>query len=495
MEPKNNCESTVEQGNNQALGQDETVLFQQMDEWLEKHYSEMETELCNVLSYPTLGGEASDGAPFGPVLAQALDYCLKLGDRLGFETHNMEGYVGMVDLPGKTKEMMGVLTHLDVVPAPEAGWSHPPFSPIIKDGKLFARGTEDDKGPMVASLYAMAAVKSLGIELQKTVRHIIGCNEESGFKCMDHYLAHGEIPVIGFSPDGEFPVVFGEKGIFQFTLSGSWSNTDEKSLGGLVLSGIDVGQAFNIVPAKASVVFHGAKDVMEKHLALLKPEIRESVNVTYENEQIIVEILGGKNSHACTPELGVNAVGMLLRFLREITFAPTGACEFIHTLAEFFEDDKSGTTIGVAAEDKLSKLTLAPTMLHVDQSGGTVSCDMRFPVSHTVETYQQKIQDIAAANKMVLFVSKGSAPLLVEQESFLVRSLLDIYRNVTGDLSKPMIIGGGTYARAFKNFVSFGPGHASETPVAHQDDEYIATEKLLKLSKIYARAIYKLAAE
>ena len=481
------------QGNNNVQGKDEAALFQQLDAWLEQNYKEMETELCNVLAYPTLEGEPADGAPFGTELSKALNHCLALGDRLGFTTHNMEGYVGMIDLPGKTKELMGVLTHLDIVPAPESGWTHPPFSPTITDGKIFARGTEDDKGPMLAALYAMAAIKSLGIELNKTVRHIIGCNEESGFRCMDYYLEHGEIPTIGFSPDGEFPVVIGEKGIFQFTLSKNWSDTPDENGTGLTLEGIDAGQAFNIVPANASVVFHGGKDAMDKQLASMAAELKETVKITYGDGTITVEALGGINAHASTPWLGNNAVGVLLRFLRGIEFAPAGAAEFLHTFGTLFAEDRYGETIGVAAEDSLSKLTLAPNVLHVGKTGGSLKCDMRFPVSHIVDTYREKILAVAAAHQIEFNESKGSNPLLVEEDSYLVQSLLSVYREMTGDNGKPMIIGGGTYARAFKNFVSFGPGHPDEAPVAHQDNEFISVDKLLMLAKIYARAIYKLA--
>ena len=60
-----------------------------------------------------------------------------------------------------------------------------------KDGKIYGRGTADDKGPAIAALYAMRAVKELGIPVKKNVRLILGTDEECGSSDIRHYYSVG----------------------------------------------------------------------------------------------------------------------------------------------------------------------------------------------------------------------------------------------------------------------------------------------------------------
>ena len=202
------------------------VDFSQVDHKLEQLYPQMEKHLLQLLSYPSVEApSAGTGAPFGQAVADALSYCLELAESLGLPTTNADGYLGTADMRGSSPELVGVLSHLDVVPANANDWQTPPFSPQVRDGRIYGRGALDDKGPLIASLYAGIALRdTINHPLTKTVRFMFGCNEESGFGCLKYYLQHHQPPSIGFSPDAEFPLIIGEKGICHFVLSSSWQS-------------------------------------------------------------------------------------------------------------------------------------------------------------------------------------------------------------------------------------------------------------------------------
>jgi succinyl-diaminopimelate desuccinylase len=458
--------------------------FDEADRWLDEVYPQMERDLLPLLAYPTIKGEAEAGAPFGRPLAEALDYCLQLAQGLGLETTNVDGYVGFADLPGKEDEQVGVLTHVDVVPANPADWQSPPFEPQVREGRIYGRGASDDKGPLVASLYAGVALARCGAPLTKTLRFIFGANEESGMACVDYYLKRYQPPSCGFSPDAYFPLVIGEKGVARFNLSASWADDSGEPL---KLLSIHSGTVANVVPDSAEAVFAVSGPISF--------DGDKAIGLSIEQQDSTLRIKAiGKAAHASTPYDGENALVKLLQFLSRQQFGPRGAKDYLRTLAKLFVDPCYGKSLGVADEDALSKLTIAPTVLHVDEKEGSLKCDMRFTLTRNAAYFEKKLAAIAWQTGLTITDWTGVEPLYANEDSPLAAALLKAYRDFTKDTqNQPMIMGGGTYAKKLPNCLAFGSSFPGVADLAHQANESIDCKEWLDTAKIYMRALYELA--
>ena len=464
-----------------------TTDFTRIDLELTQRQPQMQRDLMRLLSIPTLKGEATANAPFGPDLAQGLACCLSVADSLGLTTGHVDGYCGYADLPGRGQGQLGVLAHVDVVPAKAEDWQSPPFSPEIRDGKIYGRGAIDDKGPLIASLYAAAVLGQCGLKTEKTVRVIFGCDEESGMSCMRYYLSRQAPPDLAFSPDGAFPVNMGEKGIIHFSLDGSWPAGE--SAPGLTLEALTAGTAANIVPATAQAVFRASAPGR-----LPSPAGVAGLTMESSGDGRITVRATGRGCHACVPQMGENALAKLLAYIASIDFAPAGAKQFVERLAQLTADSSYGHGFGLQDEDKYSKLTLVPTQLTVCGDKGSLGWDMRLPVSSKSGDYLPRLERKAAELGLTLKLGVCQDPLFFEEDHPLVQTLLEVYREVSGDAeARPRIQPGGTYAKTMPVCLAFGPEVPDGKSVAHQADEYIATDHLLRLAKIYARAIYRLS--
>ena len=455
-------------------------IFQKLDMVLEGYYPQMERDLLGLLAIPTVQGAAEENAPFGRPLVEALEYSLALAKSLGLSVMNVDNYVGIADLPGESEHQIGVLAHLDVVPGDPKDWMTGPFEPVIKDGRIYARGTEDDKGPFIASLYAMAALADCGVSLSRTVRLLMGCNEESGMECMKYYLTKYPQPEMGFSPDGDFPLIIGEKGMAHYDIVATWPDEDE--LAAFKLVSFDSGTVANVVPAYAEAV------LIAKTGSPALPE-QPGISVKAEGDKLIVSAIGVA-AHAAMPYEGDNALVKLINYLSGLDLAPMGAKKFVKSLAELLRDSCFGEGMGIAGEDELSRLTSIPSILRVHDNAARLTMDMRFLLTKNTQYYYDKLTALVAEHGLEMENWDGHEPLYISEDHPLVKELLSVYRDFTGDMRAPQIIGGGTYAKVMKNFVAFGPGNPG---IAHQADEYLSCEDLLKLAKIYARAIYGLA--
>lgn len=171
---------------------------------------EMINDILSVVQIDSVEAKGSEGKPFGEGVAKALDHALSIAKRMGFHIVHMDGYMGYAQY-GEGEDYIGVIGHLDVVPVGE-GWNHPSFSGYVENGRIFSRGILDNKGPIMTCLYGLYAIKELGIKLQKPVRILFGTNEETGFEDLTYYLKHEKPPIMGFTPDCKFPVVYGERG-------------------------------------------------------------------------------------------------------------------------------------------------------------------------------------------------------------------------------------------------------------------------------------------
>ena len=171
---------------------------------------EMITNIGRLVAIDSQLGMPGEGKPFGEGPAEALKEGLKIAEELGFKTVNLDNYCGYAEM-GEGEEIVGIAGHLDIVPV-GGDWTYDPFKLTREGDYIYGRGTTDDKGPVIEALYAMKLLRDSGVKLNKRVRLIMGCNEETGSKCMEHYNEVEEELSCGFTPDANFPCIHGEKG-------------------------------------------------------------------------------------------------------------------------------------------------------------------------------------------------------------------------------------------------------------------------------------------
>ncbi len=419
--------------------------------------------------------------PFGANVTEALVSFLQNAERLGFKTHNVDNYAGCVDL-GDKGELIGILAHLDVVPeGKHSMWNLPPYSGEIADGKLFGRGSADDKGPAFAALYAMKAIRDSETELNCRFRLIVGLDEESGGRCIARYLKTEECPAYSFSPDASFPLINAEKGI----LRGYIQNTFETgSDAPLKLIGIKGGSRYNVVPDEAEALFRGTLSAADISALAAFP----SVSVKLEDGLIKVRA-EGVSAHAMEPERGKNAVAELLAAIKALNLADEPLHRYAAFIAEKFADF-NGKALGIDMEDEISgALTCNLGIIDCSEKSCKISLDIRYPVTKEGSDVVTKLNSALAPANVSFTVDRDKKPLFVSPDAPLVKKLLTAYNNVTGENGVPECIGGGTYCRYLDNAVSFGPLFPGEIELAHQPNENIPLDNLRKITYIYAEAM------
>ena len=434
------------------------------------------------IQIPSVRGDAEAEAPYGFQVRRCLDHALDTARSLGFRTQNVDGHLGWCEY-GDGEEMTAVLGHLDVVPAGD-GWTCDPFGGEIRDGKIWGRGTTDDKGPTIAALFALAALRDSGLPLRRRVRLLFGCNEETGSTDVNYYLSHGgEIPVTGFTPDGEYPVINGEKGIVNVTFAREYAQS-----GDLRLLSLHGGTAANVVPAHASAKLRCSRELAERLAKLHAPKLC----FTQTDYGIFLEA-EGVSAHGSTPELGENAVGRLLLALDTLPLSGELA-DAVHFLAANLGMQTDGSALGIALRDEIcGGLTLNLGTLEADERHLTLKINYRYPVTGDYAGCAP-ILNARFAEASFTRVSEVHKPkLYVPGDSPLVQSLLKVYREQTGQAGAPKSIGGGTYAKALPNILAFGPVFPGDEVREHKPDEYIEIKNLLKNAQIIAAAMYELA--
>ncbi|MDF9525337.1 dipeptidase PepV [Bacillus cereus] len=432
---------------------------------------------------------AKEGTPFGEGVEKALSFMLHKGEAEGFASKNLEGYAGHLEM-GQGEELVGILCHVDVVPEGD-GWTTPAYSADICDGKIFARGAIDDKGPTMAAYYAMKIVKELGLPLSKRVRMIIGTDEESNWKCVDHYFKNEEMPTIGFAPDADFPIINAEKGISDIQVV---QNGSEEKKGTYELVSFDSGRRLNMVPDFAEAVITG-EDVnaltvaYEEYLQTAK-KIGKS---TIEGNTVTLQI-EGISAHGSTPEKGENAGLLLANFLTTVSLDGK-ATAFATFATETFTGDIFGEKATIAYKDEISgPLTVNVGRLsYKKENGGNLGLNVRYPVTTNFEEMIAKLKEYVDTYGFAVADYSNSRPHHVDKDHELIRTLQRVYEEQTGEKAELLAIGGGTYARSLKAGVAFGPLFPGKEELAHQKDEYIEIEDLLKATAIYAQAIHELA--
>ena len=413
--------------------------------------------LRSLISIESVAGvDVSEAHPYGSGPALALEYALKLCDELGIRYVNRDGRVAWAEI-GSGEEIVAILGHLDVVPV-GSGWQHDPQGELT-DGRLYGRGAADDKGPTLAALFAMKELQDSGAPLGRRVRLIFGqCEETGDWADMKYYLEHEEKPVFGFTPDADFPAIYGEKGILEYKIS--------LPLEGSCLISVEGGEASNVVPDWARCTYLDAA-----------------------GEQRTI-VTSGKSAHASTPEKGDNAIDKLMAALVSAGVGSPLADFYAKRLMGDYHGGKLGCPL---CDEESGRLTVNAGLLRTEGDTVTLTLDIRNPVTHTSAEVDAAI-DAACREYGFTWKNTDNLPgVYMDRDGEVIRALVDVYRSVTGDMSEPTVIGGGTYARAMPGIVAYGPMRPGRECTEHQRDEYVLVEDLLGAKEIYRRAIERLA--
>ncbi len=418
---------------------------------------------------------SGENQPFGKANRDALDQMLAIGKRDGFITDDVDGYAGSIDI-GEGEEALGILGHLDVVPVNEKGWHYPPFDCTVDGDYLYGRGVADDKGPLLAAYYAAKIVNNMDFDKKYKVRVIFGCNEEMGSACVNYYFKHRPFPTLAFTPDAEFPVIFGEKAIARFTISGTQLNNE--------LVSFNAGTVVNIVPGEATCKV--TKDLDEAFNKYLSDNALQGT--AKKEDHLYVYTLKGKSAHASTPDLGVNAITHLVHFLSQNI-----SDNFISFIdGQFYNDTHGEKLLNKNYVGKLGETTCNLAILNYENNHYSFSIDMRLPHELKEEELVSIIKEKTDLFNMNVDYDYTNA-LYVDPESELIQKLHNSYVEFTNDHDHhPQAIGGGTYAKECPNCVAFGCEFPGRDNAMHQDDEHILIEDLLTSTAIYAKAIYDL---
>lgn len=438
----------------------------------QQHKDEAVEAIKTLISYPSVLSEHSEkGAPFGKGIRQALEGVLEICKRLGLETYiDPEGYYGYADY-GTGDESVAILCHMDVVPVGnESDWETPPFEGIVKNDAVYGRGSQDDKGPSAAALYALKAVIDSGAKFNRRVRFIFGTDEETLWRGLDHYNEKEEVATMGFSPDSEFPLTYAEKGLLQVKLHGPGSDDLQ----------INTGGALNVVPDRGNYSGQYA-DQLKKELD------KENFDYTVNGDEVIVK---GKSIHSKDAPDGINAVTRLAIGLNSVNSHP--ATQFIAD--EVGTDANALHLLGDIQDEDSGKLTFNIAQLKVTPEKSEIGIDIRIPVSGDKDAVVEDLMNTAKKYSLEYEEFDYLASLYVPKDSDLVQTLLSVYRDKTGDTnSEPMSSGGATFARTMKNCVAYGAMFSDTKDTMHMPNENMPLRDIYRSMDIYAEAIYRLA--
>ncbi|MGL6167718.1 MAG: Sapep family Mn(2+)-dependent dipeptidase, partial [Fusobacteriaceae bacterium] len=406
----------------------------------------------------------------GKEIDRCLDMTLELCKSLGFKTFkDSKGYYGYAEI-GAGEEMVGILGHLDVVPAGDLEkWNSDPFKMIEKDGKLFGRGTQDDKGPILIALYSAKAILDSGLSFNKRLRFIFGTDEENLWRCINRYMELEEKPSMGFTPDSKFPMIYAEKGLLQFNFIGDGEKLNLKG-----------GDAYNAVPDKITYNCSEIKDILTAKL--------KSNNSTFEIKENFVTVTG-KSVHAASGEEGINAIKHLMVALKEVGL-DTPALNFVYE--ELGQNPYAENIFGVVEDEMSGKLKFNLGKVDISENKTVLGIDIRIPVTASKEKIVDKAKAVGEKYGFRYEERDFLRSLYVPLDHFLIKTLRKVYEEETDFDSTPLSSGGATYARAMDNCVAFGAVFPDSKKTEHQPNEYLSLKDVDRAYVIYGKAIYEL---
>ena len=467
------------------------TLKEQIHNWMAGREEEFLDALTPLVAVNSITGEAAPGMPFGPGPAEALKLALELAEKWGMKISDDEGYVGLADLNDK-EDLLHILAHLDIVAAGD-GWDTDPFT-LVRDGDvIYGRGTDDDKGPAVASLLAMRCIKELGIPLKGNVKMILGTDEESGSKDLKHYFANHPFAPHSITPDTCFPVTNVEKATYRPKFAGSWEKQPEQDNQILWLKG---GIRVNVAPGNCSVKI---RSLTAAAAAAAMEEVAASSGVQFtaseENGVLTIDAIG-LPAHAARPYEGKNAITATLELLTKLPLAEDAALEAVRQLHKLFPyGDNYGEALGIAMEDEIAgKTTVTLSILNIGETGFTAEFDSRDSLAATPENTVGVVEKTFAAQGWTCTGAFNPAHV-VDGESPFVKILLDTYEEFSGRKAYCEAIGGGTYVHHIPGGVAYGAGEHDFPSNLHSANERAKISQLLLTAEIYAAVIARVCGE
>ena len=464
---------------------------ERISQWVDAHRDEMMEDIKTLVRINSEKGEALPGKPFGEGPDKALNAALKIAEGYGFKTTNYDGYVGTVDMMDNDHHL-DILSHMDVVPVAD-GWTvTEPFDPVVVDGKIYGRGTADDKGPGVAALYAVRCVKELGIPLKHNVRLIWGTDEECGSGDIRYYYEREPEAAYTFSPDAEFPVINIEKGGFHGVIFADF----EESTALPRVKSMEAGMKINVVPDKCHLEIEGMrKTVAEIYCAAITDKTGVTFSITNVDDNTIAIDALGAGAHAASPQDGNNAITATLELVASMHLMPSKQFTLLQGLSELCpHGDWLGEGLGVKMSDEESgDLTLSLNIIRVTPTSISAEFDSRTPICTTEANTKYAAMRKCAEKGLSLKDEPMRPPHHVPADSDFIRTLLGAYEKYTGATnSKPIAIGGGTYVHEMKNGVAFGCTMPGTDNRMHGNDEFAVVEELVTSAKIFADVIISL---
>ena len=448
-------------------------LMRDVARFVEENKENVLRDIGRLVAIDSVMGEEKPGMPFGEGPAQALKLGLEIAGELGLEAHNCEDRMGYAQV-GQGTDYLATITHLDVVPS--VGWAEDPFTLRRREGYIIGRGVMDDKGPSVLCLYALKYLKDSGMPLRYPVRALLGINEENHMADLDYYLANYKAPLFCFSPDANFPLCNGEKGIFHGKVV-SWLPMKR-------VKDIRGGVAANVIPDLAEAWVEAEK-------------LSSTERVTAEKEGDLWHLTArGIGGHASAPEGTVNAIGVLVDYILEQSILSGAEEDFFYGLQRL-HSDPYGVNLGLDTEDMIfTPLTIVGGVIGMEEGHVFQTVDCRYP---TTSSGQDIVAQLTGnwGELAQVHVLSDDKPFYMALDNPAVQVCVDTYNAVTGEQAQPYTIGGGTYARHFPNAVSFGPEHP-ERPAPdfagpiHGVDEAANIDWLMEALQIYILALIEL---
>ena len=453
-----------------------------------RYKDEMLEDVIKLVQIESSREKACDGMPFGEGPAKALEFCLNLGKSFGFDTKNVDNYAGHIEY-GEGEELLGILAHVDVVP-PGDGWTMPPFGGEIKDGRIYGRGTMDDKSAIIAAIYCLKVMRDLEIKPKMKIRVIVGASEETGMEDMEYYFSKEQLPDYAFTPDSEYPICNREKGILRISVSKKSDSIEDKKIINFMS-----GRASNMVPDTAQADINCTNNEILKINTLIKQYKNVTFEVSKSESNAVSVRCFGKAAHASEPEQGENSASYLIDMLAKV-FDKNILGSFFEFLNNAISLELDGSGMGVACDDEQSgKLTLNLGIVNVDEKNSKASIDIRYPITANSAGIIEKITLKAHQFGLETTIIDDVPPLFVPQDSILIKKLSHAFETVTGQKAELFSTGGGTYARALKNRgVAFGAGFKSLSYYnIHAADEFLIIDEFIKHCEICLQAIYEIS--